>query len=94
MQWKRTVLRGDSAKELGWLVTSTRMDELEYPVEFPQGRQAPVVLRIPKSSLMRAHHLILDSRKNTQGKYTTGKPLWTPTGGDADVESGDGEDVP
>ena len=108
MQWKRTVLRGDSAKELGWLVTSTRMDELEYPVEFPQGRQAPVVLRIHetsddvmkilkrdgKSSLMRAHHLILDSRKNTQGKYTIGKPLWTPTGGDADVESGDGEDVP
>ena len=105
MKWKRTVLRGESARELGWLVRSSKLDE--YPVEFPEGRQKPAVLRIHetpddrmqilkadgKSSLMRAHHLILDSRKR-EGKYTIGKPLWTPNGDDAEVDSGEGADVP
>ena len=86
------------------MATSTKMDDLGYPVEFPEGRKAPVVLRIHetpddvmkilksdgKRSLKRAHDLILESRKNKKGNYIIGQPLWTP-GGDFDIESGEGE---
>ena len=46
MKWKTDVLRGDSAKDLGWLVTTTKMDGLDYPVEFLNGKKSAVVLRI------------------------------------------------
>ena len=93
LAWKSSVLRGDSAKDLGWLVTSTKMDEVGYPVDFPEGKSAPIVLSIHemsdkamktlkddgKKSLQKAHDLILKCRKNMQGNYIIGQPLWTPS---------------
>ena len=104
MKWKTDVLRGDSAKDLGWLVSSMKMDELGYPVKFTDGKRSAVVLRIhetpdnvmkklnsdEKISLMKAHDYILQSRKNKKGNYIIGNPLWTPRS-DCDIDSGDGK---
>ena len=104
LKWKTHVLRGDSAKDLGWLVTSTKTDDLGYPVKFPNGKKSAVVLRIhetpdsvmknlnsdEKRSLKKAHDYILQSRKNKKGKYVIGKPLWTPSS-DFNIDSGEGK---
>ena len=104
MKLKTDVFRGDAAKELGWLVISTKMDDLGYPVEFPDGKRSAVVLRIHetpdnvmknlksdgKNSLQRAHDYILQSRKNKKENYIIGNPLWTPRS-DCDIDSGDGK---
>ena len=80
------------------------MDDMGYPVEFPEGKRAAVVLRIHETpdnvmkilksdgriSLQRAHDYILQSRKNKKGNYIIGNLLWTPHS-DCDIDSGDGE---
>ena len=49
-KWKNDVLKGESGKNLGWMRTETKMDEHDYPVDFPNGKRAPVVLQIHETS--------------------------------------------
>ena len=50
MTWKRDVLRGDAGKNLGWMVTLTKINDLRYPVKFPEGKLKPAGLLIHETS--------------------------------------------
>ena len=86
------MLKGESGKNLGWTVTETKVDEHDYPVDFPDGKRAPAVLRIHETSdeimkkvtavdkklLKMGHHLILDGLKDSNKNYKFASPPWTP----------------
>ena len=52
LAWKTEALKAGSAREreLGWMVTHLKLDELDYPVDFPNGKKADPVLRIHQTS--------------------------------------------
>ena len=92
LAWKNKVLRGDSARDLSWLIRKTGMADEDYPVNYPNGKREAVELRIhetldsvmkqlkadEKTELKRGHDYILDKMKNEKKKYFIGKHLWTP----------------
>ena len=70
--------------------TETKMDEHDYPVDFPNGKRAPVVLQIHETSYelmkqptvedkkLQGHHLVLDGLKDSKQNYKSPLPPWTP----------------
>ena len=89
---EKHVLRGDSARDLAWLIKVTGMDAVDYPVSYPNGKREAADLRIheipdsvmkqlkadEKTELKRGHYYILGKMKNDKNKYFIGKHLWTP----------------
>ena len=78
LAWKNKVLRGDSARDLAWLIRVTEMDDEDYPVSYPNGKREAAELRIQettdsvmkqlkadeKKELKRGHNYILGKMKN------------------------------
>ena len=75
------------------MVTLTSMDELGYPVEFPEGKTKAVILLIHETPdkeieqfkgkddelLLKDHHALLNRLKDSKKKkYKFATPPWTP----------------
>ena len=100
-EWGAIVLCGKSAEDLGWMVRHTRMDKLNYPVTFPDGKLGKAALLIHDTSdedmkqlkkdkrtfQLKCHTWVIDQMKK-KGRYRIGVSLWTPPDRGGETEAG------